>query len=226
MGTGSVMRLIGQKGPAQPPLKCRLVGQFALPDHYNFPPQPFQFLCIPAITIYISSQLLSPELRSSLREYSILATSVTMPETAVDEHHRAESRENNVRLSRQIRSSKGEPESIAVQEGPDATFRSRVLAADAAHVPTAPIRSQTIHAAPPAWSKVASLLTGRFPLLGSARTDPRIHFREFELPKSPNPMSRHGLFLDPAINRIPSDPQMRHYCLDRRPRLYRRAARA
>jgi hypothetical protein len=122
-----------------------LVGGLAFPDDDNAPAQSLKALGINCISCHIPQEFFPPEGRPRFWHGGVLAPFVAVPEAAVDKDHGVPSWQDDVRLTGQVLTGQCEAESVAVQQGSDASFRAGVVAPDATHVPTPAVWCQSIH---------------------------------------------------------------------------------
>ena len=108
---------------------------FALP-HGDNPPsvilQSLQYLHVP---LNIGLKLGRPEIDPSLGQNSIFTSSMAMPKTPMYKNTDPQSRQYNIRFSRQVFAMKSEPIAMSVQKAPDRHFRLGALPFDAGHHP-------------------------------------------------------------------------------------------
>lgn len=122
----------------QPHLNCscgaldRML-QRALPDGGYTPAKSLKRLHVAPIAVDIAQELPLPELFVGLGCGGVAAALVSMPEAAVDEHHRPVLREHKVRRARQLSDMKSIAKSPGKKKGAKGPFRPGVLSANVRH---------------------------------------------------------------------------------------------
>jgi hypothetical protein len=92
--------LLFRQQPLQPSLKTVWAGGLAFPYDSNLPPESMELFADTAITANICFEFSRPKLKSRLRKCRLLTSIVAMPKTAVNEHHRFVSRQDDIRATR------------------------------------------------------------------------------------------------------------------------------
>jgi hypothetical protein len=109
--------------------------EFALPHGDNAPSvilQSLQYLHVP---FNIGLKLGRPKIDPCLGQDSIFTSSMVMPKTPMYKNTDPESRQYNIRFSRQVFAMKSEPIAVSVQKAPDCHFRPGAFPFDASHHP-------------------------------------------------------------------------------------------
>jgi len=115
-----------------------LVGHAAdctFPDRGDTPAVGAKKSDIPCITLDVFCELAVPEFDVRRWIGRRWTPFVTMPEAALNKHHRPELREDQVRSAWQPSHVQSEPETSGVQRGPNPTLRLGVTSPDARHHP-------------------------------------------------------------------------------------------
>lgn len=108
--------------------------QGALPDRADAPARFGQGLMLPPVALDVRPDLVAPEVLAALRPAEQVAV-MPVPETAVNEDHRAPAGEDKIGLAGQVLAVQPEAESAPVKRGADRQFGSGVLAFDSGHHP-------------------------------------------------------------------------------------------
>lgn len=107
--------------------------ELALPQDQNVPSVALQPLQYHQVSFNIGLKLGRPEIDSRLGQNSIFTCSMAMPKTPMYKNTDPESRQYNVRFSRQVFAMKSEPVAMSVQKAPDCHFRLGAFPFDASH---------------------------------------------------------------------------------------------
>lgn len=107
--------------------------QSAFPDDGHTPAKSLEHLHMSPVAIDIALEFLSPKLLVGSGGGGVATTFVSMPEAAVDKHHRPVLREHKVRGAGQLFDMKSISESSGKQKGAKRLFRPGVLSANARH---------------------------------------------------------------------------------------------
>jgi hypothetical protein len=129
--------------------------ELTLPNGENIPPAPTQALQRFPIPINIGFEFCSPEIYTRLGHDSVSAANVTMPKTSMDKNTDLQSRQYNVRFSRQILLVKSESVALGVQKTSDHQFGLGVLTLDARHHARSRGPVNDVHFVPPQNSVVS-----------------------------------------------------------------------
>lgn len=95
------------------------IGNLAFPNNKDPPSKLLQLPHHSCVTLDIRLEFFPPERHPRFRRGRERAGFVPMPKAAMNENHRAVSRKNDVRRSRQLPWPKPEPESHLVEDAPD-----------------------------------------------------------------------------------------------------------
>jgi hypothetical protein len=109
------------------------MSELALPQDQNVPSITLQPLQYRQVSFNIGLKLGRPEIDSCLGQDSIFTSSMAMPKTPMYKNTDPESRQYNIRFSRQVFAIKSEPVAMGVQKAPDCHFRLGALPFDASH---------------------------------------------------------------------------------------------
>jgi len=85
------------------------VAGFTFPDSDDVPAQLLEVVPCPLVSFAVLPELLGPEFNARLRDVGELAPRVTVPETAMYEHHCFVFGKNDIRSPRKIFAMKPEP---------------------------------------------------------------------------------------------------------------------
>lgn len=107
--------------------------QRALPDDGHTPAKSPKRLHVSPVAVDIAQELPLPELFVGPGCGGVAAAFVSMPEAAVDEHHRPVLREHKVRRAGQLSDMKSIAKSPGEKKGAKGSFRPGVLSANARH---------------------------------------------------------------------------------------------
>lgn len=107
--------------------------ELALPQDQNVPSVNLQPLQYRQVSFNIGLKLGRPEIDSRLGQDSIFTSSMAMPKTPMYKNTDPESRQYNIRFSRQVFAMKSEPIAMGVQKAPDCHFRLGAFPFDASH---------------------------------------------------------------------------------------------
>lgn len=129
--------------------------ELTLPNCENIPPAAIQSLQRFPIPINIGFEFCSPEIYTRLRHDSVPAANVAMPKTSMDKNTDPQSRQYNVRFSRQVLSVKSESVALSVQKTSDHQFGLGVLTLDARHHARSRDPVNDVHFVPPQNSVVS-----------------------------------------------------------------------
>jgi hypothetical protein len=141
---GCVIRLTAQ-GPHELLEEPFGLAQFAFPHDDDVPALASQFSLIRAISPLGALELGQPVPSVRRRGRGSFASSMTMPETAVNENHGSAPAEDEVRPPRKIPSVQAEPASEAMDHRSDLDLGTRVRGADLSHDPTSLLAAENIH---------------------------------------------------------------------------------
>lgn len=154
------------------------------PDNENPPSDLSQQFRLGEISLVVAPKLCCPEPCPRARDAKILAALMRMPETAVDEDHRVEFRQHDIRAAGQTSNMKPVSQPLSVQTSPDQHFGLCVLAADPGHHLGSRHRGSAFsHAAfssgavPPCCGS-----KGPWPLRWKLQPAPQRHFRTVDRP--------------------------------------------
>lgn len=111
------------------------------------------------VVLTIAADLGSPELLPGPRLFEKPAI-MAVPETSVHEHYRTVSRQDDIRVSRQLSLMERVAEAERMQTAADSKLRLRILATDAGHHPAARGLVHDVHAAQAASSDFCRASSG------------------------------------------------------------------
>lgn len=109
--------------------------EFALPHGDDAPSVILQSLQYLQVPFSIGLKFGRPEIGPCLGQDSIFTSSMVMPKTPMYKNTDPESRQYNIRFSRQVFAMKSEPIAMSVQKAPDRHFRPSAFPFDASHHP-------------------------------------------------------------------------------------------
>ena len=109
--------------------------EFALPHGDNAPSVILQSLQYLQVPFSIGLKFGRPKIGPCLGQDSIFTSSMVMPKTPMYKNTDPESRQYNIRFSRQVFAMKSEPIAMSVQKAPDRHFRPGAFPFDASHHP-------------------------------------------------------------------------------------------
>lgn len=107
--------------------------ELTFPYCENTPSVAVQFLHCLAIPINVGLQFFCPEIDTCLGQDCILAVCMAMPKTSVHENADFQSRQDNIRFSRQVSAMKSEAVTLGMQKAPHSQLRFGVLSPDTGH---------------------------------------------------------------------------------------------
>lgn len=107
--------------------------QGALPDDRHAPAESMEHLCMVPVASDISLEFLSPEVFIGPGSGCVAAAFMSVPEAAMDEHHRSALREHKVGGAGQFTHMKSISKTPGEKKGPKHPFRPGVLSTDARH---------------------------------------------------------------------------------------------
>lgn len=107
--------------------------QGAFPDDGHTPAKSLEHFRMAPVAIDISLEFLPPELLVGSGRGCVATAFVSMPEAAVDKHHRPMFREHKVGGARQLSDMKSIPESFGEKKGAKSPFRPSVFSSNARH---------------------------------------------------------------------------------------------
>lgn len=139
--------------PSAKPIGCvlnlLLLPQGALPDRGHAPPRLDETGAHGIVPHYVGGKLGLPEFRTRRGGRGEAAPRMAVPEAAMHEHYRSESRKNEIRLSLYLFSVKPVAESTGMQGAAQHQLGLRVLASDPGHHPGTGLRVYDIGHVPP-----------------------------------------------------------------------------
>ena len=109
----------------------------ARPNGDHAPAELSEHSLVLLVALRIAAQFILPKIPPRRWDAALIATSMLMPDAAMDKDHGAGLWHDNVRASRQICPVKTEAVAHAVQNRANLLFSLGILASDAAHVPRA-----------------------------------------------------------------------------------------
>lgn len=122
----------GFRQPCQFPLRLH-AAQAAFPEQNHLPPGLLQVSNGFPVAPHVAGEFCLPEFDIAGRCRGILASSMSMPVTPLNEHDRAVLRKNEIRLTRQLSVMQPITQSLTMQKASDQHFWLSILAANAGH---------------------------------------------------------------------------------------------